>query len=271
MPFPTQPWAELVYPRPRRRGGSRAAGGRADARLPARRGRCGRRLARAQRDAAFGRRTADRRTHFDAIRFDGPGTDLTVGLLPTSLWEGGSATTVDGVEHLPNVPTEEVYTTPDPHPRRRRRAGDEAARRRRHDRQRPRGPLRGRPRRRHPGRQRRRGAARARRLRRRMPPGSASSRSSTARAGSARSGRPSTTRCSTRTPRATSRSATPTRSPSAPKTCRTINKSAIHVDFMIGGDDVQVTGFDARRRRSARAPRRHLADLRGTVPAGDCP
>ena len=52
--------------------------------------------------------------HFDAVRFEGPGTDLAVGLLPTSIWEGGSATTVDGVEHLPNVPTEEVYTTPDP-------------------------------------------------------------------------------------------------------------------------------------------------------------
>jgi aminopeptidase len=39
---------------------------------------------------------------------------LTVGLLPTSRWEGGSTTTVDGVEHMPNIPTEEVYTTPDP-------------------------------------------------------------------------------------------------------------------------------------------------------------
>jgi aminopeptidase len=52
--------------------------------------------------------------NLDAVRFEGPGTHLTVGLLPTSIWEGGSATTVDGVEHLPNVPTEEVYTTPDP-------------------------------------------------------------------------------------------------------------------------------------------------------------
>jgi aminopeptidase len=51
---------------------------------------------------------------FDAVRFEGPGTDLTVGLLPTSIWEGGSTTTVDGVEHLPNLPTEEVYSTPDP-------------------------------------------------------------------------------------------------------------------------------------------------------------
>jgi aminopeptidase len=52
--------------------------------------------------------------HFDAVRLEGPGTDLTVGLLPTSRWEGGSTTTIDGVEHMPNIPTEEVDTTPDP-------------------------------------------------------------------------------------------------------------------------------------------------------------
>jgi aminopeptidase len=59
-----------------------------------------------------GERLSERR--LDSVRFEGPGTNLTVGLLPTSIWEGGSATTIDGVEHLPNVPTEEVYTTPDP-------------------------------------------------------------------------------------------------------------------------------------------------------------
>ena len=59
---------------------------------------------------------ADRLTErrFDAVRLHGPGTDLTVGLFASSRWEGGSTTTVDGVEHMPNVPTEEVYTTPDP-------------------------------------------------------------------------------------------------------------------------------------------------------------
>jgi aminopeptidase len=51
---------------------------------------------------------------FDAIRFDGPGTELTVGLLPTSRWQGGTFTTVDGIVHLPNLPTEEVFTAPDP-------------------------------------------------------------------------------------------------------------------------------------------------------------
>ncbi len=50
---------------------------------------------------------------FDAIRFRGPGTDLTVGLLPGSLWVGAAATTRSGIEHVPNLPTEEVFTTPD--------------------------------------------------------------------------------------------------------------------------------------------------------------
>jgi aminopeptidase len=54
--------------------------------------------------------------HFDAIRFEGPGTDLTVGLLPTSRFgsESPGMQTVDGVVHAPNLPTEEVTTTPDP-------------------------------------------------------------------------------------------------------------------------------------------------------------
>jgi len=52
----------------------------------------------------------------DALRFEGPGTDLTVGLLPSSRFakEGGSSQTRTGVRHVPNLPTEEVYTTPDP-------------------------------------------------------------------------------------------------------------------------------------------------------------
>jgi aminopeptidase len=52
----------------------------------------------------------------DALHFEGPGTDLTVGLLPSSRFakEGGSSHTRTGVRHVPNIPTEEVYTTPDP-------------------------------------------------------------------------------------------------------------------------------------------------------------
>ena len=50
---------------------------------------------------------------FDAIRFRGPGTDLTIGLLPTSAWESAEAVTTWGQRHVPNLPTEEVFTTPD--------------------------------------------------------------------------------------------------------------------------------------------------------------
>ena len=50
----------------------------------------------------------------DALHYEGPGTDLTVGLLPSSSWIGAVSWTVDGLEHLPNLPTEEVFTTPDP-------------------------------------------------------------------------------------------------------------------------------------------------------------
>ena len=52
----------------------------------------------------------------DTLRFVGPGTDLTVGLLPSSRFarEGGSSTTRTGIKHVPNLPTEELYTTPDP-------------------------------------------------------------------------------------------------------------------------------------------------------------
>ena len=53
---------------------------------------------------------------FDALRFQGPGTDLTVGLLPTSRFASDTPgmQTVDGVVHAPNLPTEEIASTPDP-------------------------------------------------------------------------------------------------------------------------------------------------------------
>jgi len=50
----------------------------------------------------------------DAIRLEGPGTDLTVGLLASSRWMSASFSTVDGIAHVPNIPSEEVFTTPDP-------------------------------------------------------------------------------------------------------------------------------------------------------------
>jgi aminopeptidase len=49
----------------------------------------------------------------DAVRFSGPGTDLTVGLLPESRWQGAESFTADGLPYVANMPTEEVFTTPD--------------------------------------------------------------------------------------------------------------------------------------------------------------
>jgi aminopeptidase len=51
---------------------------------------------------------------FDALHFEGPGTDLTIGLLPTSAWRCARFSTIDGLPHVPNVPSEEVFTSPDP-------------------------------------------------------------------------------------------------------------------------------------------------------------
>jgi len=52
----------------------------------------------------------------DALHFEGPGTDLTVGLLPSSRFakEGGASHTRTGIQHVANLPTEEIFTTPDP-------------------------------------------------------------------------------------------------------------------------------------------------------------
>jgi len=51
---------------------------------------------------------------FDAIHLYGRGTDLTVGLFPSSVWHAAEFTTVDDLEHYPNIPSEETFTTPDP-------------------------------------------------------------------------------------------------------------------------------------------------------------
>jgi aminopeptidase len=50
----------------------------------------------------------------DALRFEGPGTDLTVGLFGSGRWQCARLSTVDGIVHMPNLPSEEVFTTPDP-------------------------------------------------------------------------------------------------------------------------------------------------------------
>jgi aminopeptidase len=113
VPCPTEPWACLVYP-------DLPPGEALDLLWEQVAHVC--RLDEPDPVAAWGDRAAnltaaagrlnDRR--FDALHFDGPGTDLTIGLLPTSTFHTAQDETVDGIVHLANLPTEEVYATPDP-------------------------------------------------------------------------------------------------------------------------------------------------------------
>jgi aminopeptidase len=49
---------------------------------------------------------------FRALHYSGPGTDLTIGLADGHDWQGGAATAKNGLTCNPNIPTEEVFTTP---------------------------------------------------------------------------------------------------------------------------------------------------------------
>jgi aminopeptidase len=60
-----------------------------------------------QRRVAF---LNDRR--FAALHFRAKGTDLRVGLADDHLWQGGGETAHNGIFGFPNMPTEEVFTTP---------------------------------------------------------------------------------------------------------------------------------------------------------------
>lgn len=50
---------------------------------------------------------------FDALRFRGPGTDLTIGLHPDASFLAATEETVTGIRHVLNMPTEENYAAPD--------------------------------------------------------------------------------------------------------------------------------------------------------------
>ncbi|MFT4112778.1 aminopeptidase [Silvibacterium sp.] len=49
---------------------------------------------------------------YAALHFQGPGTDLRVGLADDHIWHGGGTTAGNGVYAVANMPTEEVFTTP---------------------------------------------------------------------------------------------------------------------------------------------------------------
>src|SRR5207247_7436727 len=64
--------------------------------------------------AALAARSDDlNRRRYTALRFIGPGTDLTVGLPERHVWVSGASTSRSGIQFVPNLPTEEVFTIAD--------------------------------------------------------------------------------------------------------------------------------------------------------------
>ena len=49
---------------------------------------------------------------YSALHYRGPGTDFRLGLADDHLWMGGGTTAGNGIYCIPNMPTEEVFTTP---------------------------------------------------------------------------------------------------------------------------------------------------------------
>jgi aminopeptidase len=49
----------------------------------------------------------------DSLHYSGPGTDFTVGLLDEARWMSALFRTKSGIEYVPNMPTEEIFTCPD--------------------------------------------------------------------------------------------------------------------------------------------------------------
>ena len=50
--------------------------------------------------------------NFSALNYSGPGTELTIGLADGHQWKGGASQSKNGITCNPNIPTEEVFTTP---------------------------------------------------------------------------------------------------------------------------------------------------------------
>ncbi|MCP4140991.1 MAG: aminopeptidase [Chloroflexi bacterium] len=49
---------------------------------------------------------------FDTLHFRGPGTDLKIGMPKDHIWKGGGSKTQSGVDFTANLPTEEVFSMP---------------------------------------------------------------------------------------------------------------------------------------------------------------
>ena len=109
--YPTAAWAKLVFPHDSE---EVAVGKLADAIFKA---------SRVDQDdpiAAWKEHNANLKARwswlngkaFSALRYKGPGTDLTVGLADGHRWKGGASEAKNGITCNPNIPTEEVFATP---------------------------------------------------------------------------------------------------------------------------------------------------------------
>lgn len=109
--YPNPAWAKLVFPND---DDSTAVGKLAEAIFAA---------SRCDRDdpiAAWAEHNAALRSRYEwlnarkfaSLHYTGPGTDLTIGLADDHRWNGGAATAKNGITCNANIPSEEVFTTP---------------------------------------------------------------------------------------------------------------------------------------------------------------
>jgi aminopeptidase len=111
VPYPGASWAKVVFPDDEE---DVAVGKLADAIFAATR------VSTVDPVAAWdahNRRLRERRDwltgkNFASLKYTGPGTDLTLGLAEGHAWKGGSSHSRNGIVCNPNIPTEEVFTTP---------------------------------------------------------------------------------------------------------------------------------------------------------------
>ncbi len=109
--YPGASWAKLVFPGENEAG---AVAKLADAIFAASRADVADPIAawEAHNAALRQRRKWLNEQRFHALHFTGPGTDLTVGLADQHDWQGGASFAKNGITCNPNIPTEEVFTTP---------------------------------------------------------------------------------------------------------------------------------------------------------------
>ena len=65
-------------------------------------------------DRLEARAAAMNERRFDALRYHGPGTELEIGLFPQTRWQSALDRTDSGIRHVANMPTEEIFASPDP-------------------------------------------------------------------------------------------------------------------------------------------------------------